>query len=111
MAGIVLVCIYVNEASKYAFLDLAFDLVDMVLWGGKWTPSHHRTFKLGFELKVHLDLVFARQGWGQRSRNLLVFLDELSDTRVQVHALQFLSEILLCVEAALPFFLSLHTPH
>ena len=33
MAGIVLVFIFLDKASIYAFLDLAFDLVDPVLWG------------------------------------------------------------------------------
>ena len=44
--------------------------------------SAHRPFKLWFEFEVHLDQVFARQGWGQRSKILLVFLDELTETVV-----------------------------
>ena len=80
MAGIVPVSILLDEASIYAFLDLAFDVIDLVLWGGVWTPSHHRPFKLGFEFEVHLDQLSARQGWGQRSKNLLVFLGELIET-------------------------------
>ena len=111
MAGIVPVFILLDEASIYTFLDLAFDLVDLVLWGGVWTPSHHRPFKLGFEFEVHLDQRFARQGWGQRSKNLMIFLDELTETRVKVHALQFLRKILLRMEVALPLFLFLRTPH
>ena len=39
MAGIVPVFILLDEASIYTFLDLAFDLVDLVLWGGVWTPT------------------------------------------------------------------------
>ena len=78
MAGIAPLFIFLDEASIYAFLDLAFDLLNLVLWGGIWTPSPHRPFKLGFEFEVHLDHFFARQGWGQRSKNLLVFLDELT---------------------------------
>ena len=76
-----------------------------------WTPSHHRPFKLGFDFEVHLDQVFATQGWGQRSKSLLVFLDELSETWVQVHAVQFPNKMFLSMEVALPFFLFLHTPH
>ena len=100
-----------TEASIYAFLDLAFYLVDFVLWGGVRTPSHHLPFKLWFEFEVHLDQVFARQGWGQRSKNVMVFLDELTETSVKVHALQFLRKILLSMEVALPFFLFFHTPN
>ena len=67
MAGIVPVFLFLNETSIYAFLDLAFNLVDLVLWGGVWTQSHQRPFKLGFQFEVHLDQFFARQGLGQRS--------------------------------------------
>ena len=109
MAGIVPVFIFLDKASIYAFLDLAFDLVHLVLWGGVWTPSYHRPFKLRFEFEVHLEQFFARQVWGQRSKNLLVFLDELTEMGVYDHALQFLKEIPLSMEVALPFFLFLHT--
>ena len=104
MAGIVPVFIFLDEASIYAFLDLPFDLVDLVLWGGVWTPSCHRPFKLWSEFEVHLDQFFARQVWGQRSKNLLIFLDELTEPGVQVYALQFFNKILLSMEVALPFF-------
>ena len=67
MAGIVPVFIFLDKASIYACLDLAFDLVNLVFQGGVWTPSHYRPFKLRFEIEVHLDQFFARQGWGQRS--------------------------------------------
>ena len=80
MGGLVPVFILLDEATIYAFLDVAFDLDDLVLSGGVWTPSHHRAFKLWFEFEVHLDQFFAGQGWGQRSKNLLVFLDELTET-------------------------------
>ena len=82
MAGIVPVLIFVDKPSIYAFLDLAFHLVDLVLWGGVWTPSHHRPFKLRFEFEVHLDQFFARQGWWERFKKLLVLLDELTETGV-----------------------------
>ena len=82
MAGVVPNFLFLDEASIYTFLDLAFDLVDLVLWGGVWPPSYHRPFKLWFEFEVHLDQFFARQGWGQRSKNHLVFLDELIETGV-----------------------------
>ena len=78
MARVVPVFIFLNEASIYTYL--ALDLVDLVLWGGVWTPSYHRPFKLWFEFQVHLDQLFARQGWGQRLNNLLIFLDELTGT-------------------------------
>ena len=103
--------ILLEEASIYAFLDLAFDVIDLVWRGGVWTPSHQRPFKLGFQFEVHLDHFFARQGWVQRSKKLLIFLDELTETGVKGHALQFLSKILLCMEFASPLFLFLHTPH
>ena len=74
--------VFLDEASIYTFLDVAFDLVDLVLCGGGWMPSYHRPFQLWFEFEVHLDQCFARQGWGQRSKNLLVFLHELTDTEV-----------------------------
>ena len=34
MAGIVPVFIFIDQASIYAFLDLAHDLVNLVLWSG-----------------------------------------------------------------------------
>ena len=68
MAGTVHVFIFLDEASIYAFLDLARELVDLVLWGGGWMPSHHRPFKLKFEFEVLLNQFFTRQGWGQRSK-------------------------------------------
>ena len=64
MAGIVPVFIFLAEASIYAFLHLVFDLVDLFLWGGVWTPSYHRPFELWFEFEVHLDHFFVRQGSG-----------------------------------------------
>ena len=82
MAGVVPVFIFLDEASIYTFLDLAFDHVDLVLWGGVWTPTYHRPFKLWFEFEVHLDQFFAKQGRGQCSKNLLIFLDELTETGV-----------------------------
>ena len=103
--------IFLNEASIYTILHVAFNLVDFVLWGGVQTPSHHRPFKLWFEFEVHLDQLFARQGWEQRSKSLLVFLDYLSGTRVKLHALQFLRNDLLSMEVALPLFWFLHMPH
>ena len=111
MKGIVPVFIFLEEASIYALLDLALDLVDLVSWGGVRTPSYHRPLKLWFDLEVRLDHFFARQGWGQCSKNLLLFPDELTKTRVKVHALQFLNKILLGVAVALSFFLFLHAPH
>ena len=59
MTGIVPVFTLLDKASIYAFLELAFDLVDLVLWSRVWMPSHHRPFKLGFEFEVHLDQFFA----------------------------------------------------
>ena len=111
MAGMVPVLILLDEASINTFLDLVFDPVDSVSWGGVWAPSYHRPLKLGFEFEVHLDQLFARQGRGQRFKNLMVVLDELTQTRVKVHALQFLRKFLLSMEVALPLFLLLHTPH
>ena len=111
MAGMIPVFILLDEASVYAFLDLAFYLVDLVLWGRLRTPSHHRPSKLLFEFEVHADQLFARQGWGQRSKHLMVFPDELTETKVKVHALQFLRKYLLGMEVALPFFPFPHTPH
>ena len=82
MAGVVPVCIFLDKASIYTFLDLAFHLVDLVLWGGVWTPSYHRPFKFWFDFEVHLDQLCARQGWGRRFKELLIFLDELTETQV-----------------------------
>ena len=93
MAVIVRVFILLNEASIYALLNQAFDLVDFVLWGGVQTPPHHRPIKDWFEFDVHLDELFARQGWGQHSKHLMVFLDVLTERRVKVHDLEFLRKI------------------
>ena len=82
MAGVAPVFLFLNEASIYTFMELACDLLDLVLWGGVWTLSYHRPFKLSFEFEVHLNQFFARQGWGQRSKNLLIFVDELTETGV-----------------------------
>ena len=78
--GVVPVFIFLAKASISTFLDLAFDLVDLVLLSGVWMPSYHRPLKLWFEFEVHLDQFFARHGSGQRSKNLLIFLDELTET-------------------------------
>ena len=43
-------------------------------------------------------------------QNLLIFLDELTEMRVKVHALQFLRKLLLTVEVAPLFCLLIHTP-
>ena len=111
MARIVPVFIFLDGASIYTLRDLAFNLVDWVLWGGVRTPSHHRPFKVWFELEVHLNYLFARQHRGQHSKNPLVFLDELTETRVKVPALQLLTKVLLSMEVALPPLLLLQTPH
>ena len=98
--------------TKALSKHLAFHLLDSVLSRGVRTQSHHTPCKLCFEFEVHLDQLFARQGcWGQRSKTLLVFLDEPTETRVKVHALQFLRKIPLSVEVPLPFFQFLYTPH
>ena len=82
MARVVPVSIFLDEASIHAFLDLAFDLVDLYLGGRVLTPSPYRPFELRFEFEVHLDQFFARQGWGQGFKNLLGFDDELTETGV-----------------------------
>ena len=105
MAGVVPVLILLDKVSIYTFLDLAFDLVDLVLWGGVWTPPHYRPFKIWFEFQVHVDQFLTRQGWKQRSKNLLILVDELSETGVEIHALHFLGKILLGAEVTLPFIL------
>ena len=51
------------------------------------------------------------RGGGNAPKNLLIFLDDLSETRVKVHALKFLRKILLSGEAALFFFLFLDATH
>ena len=111
MAGIVPMFIFLDEASIYTFMDMAFHLVDLVLWGGVPMPSHHRPFNLWFEFEVHLDQLFAGQVWGQHTKNLMIFLDELTETRVKVHALRFLRKVFLSAKVALPLFLFLHMPH
>ena len=90
MAGIVPVFVFLNEASIYTFLDQAFNFVDLVLWSEVPTLSPQKPFKLWSEVEVRPDRLFARQGWGQSSKNRLVALDELTETRVKVHALQLL---------------------
>ena len=40
MAGIVPVFIFLQKASIYTFLDVAFDLVGLVLWGLTTDPSN-----------------------------------------------------------------------
>ena len=111
MAGVVPAPIPLDGASIYTLLDLAFVLVDLVLWGGVWTPPQYRPFKLWFEFEVHLDQFLTRQGGGQRSKNLLILVDELSETGVEIHALHFLGNILLSVEVTLPFILLFYMPH
>ena len=51
MAGVVPVLILLDEASIYTLLDLALDPVDLVLWGGGWTPPHYQPFKAGLSLR------------------------------------------------------------
>ena len=64
MAEIVPVFIFLNEASISASLDLAFDLVDLVLWGGYGRRVTTDPSYSGFEFEVHLDQFFARQALG-----------------------------------------------
>ena len=111
MAGIVPVLILLDEASIYTLLDLAFDLVNSVLWGGVWTPPHYRPFKLWFEFEVHLDQFLTGQGRRQQFKNFLIPVDELSETGVEIHALHLLRKILLSAEVTLPFILLFYTPH
>ena len=61
--------IFLDKASIYTSLHQAFNLLDLALWGGVWTPSHLRPFKIWFEFEVHLDQLFARQGWGNDPNN------------------------------------------
>ena len=111
MAGIVLVFICIDEWSIYTFLDLAFDLVDSVLSGGVWMPSYHRPIKLWFGCEANLDQYFATEGVVQRSNNLRVFLDELTETGIKVDAPPFRGKISLSVVVALPFFMLLDAHH
>ena len=67
MAGVVPVFRFLDKASIYAFLDLAFDLVDLVLWGGVRTSFYHRFLELGFDFEVDLDQFLPKPGLGQRS--------------------------------------------
>ena len=86
-AGIVPAFILLDKASIQTFLHLAFHLVELVSWCGVRTPSDHRPFKLWVEFEVHLDQFFARDGWGQGSKNLRVFLDELTETRYKADSI------------------------
>ena len=45
MAGISPAFIFLHDASIYAFLDLALDLVNLVFWGGVWTPVSTQTLQ------------------------------------------------------------------
>ena len=56
MAGIAPVFIFLDEGSIHTLLDLALDLVHLVLWGGVRTPSYHRPFNVWFEYEIYLDL-------------------------------------------------------
>ena len=51
MAEIIPVFMFVAEASIYILLDLALNLVDLVLWGGVRKPSCHTPFKLWVSLR------------------------------------------------------------
>ena len=73
MAGITPVFILLDEASICAFLDLVFDPVDLHLWGGVRTQSHHRPFKLWLEFEVHPDQLFARQWWSNAQKDSWYF--------------------------------------
>ena len=64
-----------------------------------------------FWFEVHVDRFLTRQGWGQRSKHLLKRFDELSQMRVEMHALKVLREVSVPLDVALPFFLLFHPPH
>ena len=51
MTGVVPVFIFLEEASIYTLLDVALDLVDLVLWGLVRTPSYHRPSNFGLGLR------------------------------------------------------------
>ena len=103
--------ILLDEARLYTFLDLAFDLVDLVLWGMVGATPHYGPFKLRFEFEVHLDQLLARERSGQRSEHLLVLLDGVIHTMVKIQALKFFGEVFLSMEVASPSFLFFHSPH
>ena len=80
MAGML---IFPDEASIYTFMDLGFDLVDLVFLGGVWTRPHSQPCKLMLEFEVYLHQILARQVLGQCCKHRFVIPDELAQTRVQ----------------------------
>ena len=102
--GIVPVLIVFKEASINAFLDLAFDFLNLFLWSGIGTTPHSRLFKFWFQFQVHLDHFSTRKGRRQGAEHLLIGYQQFLQSGVKVKTLEFLKEILLSMEVASSMF-------
>ena len=102
--GIVPVLILFNEASIYAFLDLALDFFNLFLWSGIGTTLHWRLFKFWFQFQVHLDQFSTRKGRRQGAEHLLIGYKQFLQAVVKLKTLEFLKEILLSMEVAFSVF-------
>ena len=102
MIGVVPLLIFFNEASINTFLDLALDFFNLFLWSGIGTTPHSRLSKFRFQFQVHLDHFFTREGRRQGAEHLLIGYQQLLQAGVKVKTREFLKEILLSMEGALP---------
>ena len=103
MAGIVPVFFFLDEASIYAFLDLALDLVDLVLWSGyvrRLTPDPSNS---GLSLRS-IWTSFLQDGGGGNAPKTSWYL--------WMSLLKRGSRFMLCsFSTKSSFFLFFHTPH
>ena len=70
--GVVPLLIFLHEDSINTFLDLALNFFNLFLWSGIGTTSHSLLFKFGFQVQVHLDQLFTREGGRQGAEHLLI---------------------------------------
>ena len=105
--GLVLLLMFLYDASINTFLYLALDFLKLFRRSGVRTTSHSRFLKLRFQFLVHLDPFFAGEGRGQGPEHLLIGWKQFLQPRVKVQTLDFLLEILLSMQVALSTFILL----
>ena len=102
--GVVPLLIFLNEASINTFLDLALDFFNLFLWSGIGTTPHSSLFEFRFQLQVHLDQFFTREGGRQGAEHILIGYQQFLQSGVKIKTLEFLQEILLSMDVALSMF-------
>ena len=70
--GVIPLLIFLNQASINTFLDLALDLINLLLRSGVRTTPHSPLLQFRFQFQVHLDQFITRQGRRQGAESPLI---------------------------------------